>query len=75
MISSANDFGRSPWATDVLGHRCEHQTVDDRISAARCMTAGELRDALAFPSTQKTVRSFIRRRLWRMSQPETGEPR
>ncbi len=64
---------RNPWETgeafDYNGRTIRPAWCDatSRIENARSMTVERLRECLAWPDTQKTVRQFIARRLRKMS--------
>jgi pantothenate kinase-related protein Tda10 len=54
---------RNPWEVRINGRTCITLDAVSRIDRLKTMTAAELRDVLAWPDTQKTVRAAARRRL------------
>lgn len=70
---------RNPWETGEvfrIGGRVIRSAWCDatsRIDAARNMDAAKLRQCLAWPDTQKTVRRFIERRLRKLDAARVSE--
>ena len=61
--------GENPWKTtsQVSGFEaCAYASTEDRASRVKTMSETELVAALAWPDTQKTVRTQIERRLRKM---------
>lgn len=59
---------KNPWETGetFAGIRLAHCDTQSRMSAARRMSVEQLRECLVWPDTQKSVRTFIERRLRKM---------
>lgn len=61
---------QSPWQYKLAdGRTVETCDVLSRVSKLRGMTASQLRDVMAWPGTQKTVRMAARRALDKIIEP------
>lgn len=50
------------------GHDCTHQTVDERVKAAKEMTEQQCLEALKLPHLQKSVITALNRRLMKLEK-------
>jgi len=64
---------RNPWEYQSFGHTVQTCDAASRIAKLKHMTASELRDVMAWPDTQKTVRAAARRALDRVVSQKGGE--
>jgi hypothetical protein len=63
---------KNPWetGTEFMGHRSAYACVEDRLTRIKTMTVEELRAAIAWADTQKTVRLAAERRLHKLTTPD-----
>jgi hypothetical protein len=71
--STAPSPKRNPWEIKIYGRTCITCDATSRIDRLKSMTAAELRDVLAWPDTQKTVRAAARRALDKIVLAELKE--
>jgi DNA-binding transcriptional regulator YdaS (Cro superfamily) len=53
-----------------MGHRSAYACAEDRLERVKTMTVEELRDAIMWPDSQKTVRLAASRRLHQVTTPD-----
>jgi hypothetical protein len=63
---------KNPWetGTEFMGHRSAYACAEDRLERVKTMTVEELRDAIMWPDSQKTVRLAASRRLHKVTTPD-----